>query len=82
MRQELLDLILALRPIHQMACRRVVQPTDRLFLTPEGANHDQATTGMRRVFRRVLERAGIDRKDAQGRTAAARVSLASAPASL
>ena len=67
LRQELLDQLLDLRVIHQNARRRVVQPTDRVLVTPEGANHDQATTGMRRVFRRVLERAGIDRKDALGR---------------
>jgi integrase len=66
-RQELLDELLALRPIHQRARRRVVQPNDRIFVTPDGANHDHATTGMRRVFRRVLERAGIVRIDKQGK---------------
>jgi integrase len=67
LRAELLDALLALRAVHQRARRRVVQPTDRVFVTPDGANHDTATTGMRRIFRRVLECAGIDRKDMQGR---------------
>lgn len=67
LRQELLDELLALKPIHQTARRRVVQPTDRIFLTPDGADHDHATTGMRRVFRRVLEQAGIDRIDVHGK---------------
>jgi integrase len=67
LRQELLDELLALRAVHQRARRRVVQPTDRVFVTPDGADHDHATTGMRRIFRRVLESAGIDRIDSQGK---------------
>jgi integrase len=67
LRQELLDELVALRAVHQRSRRRVVQPTDRVFVTPDGADHDAATTGMRRLFRRVLDRAGIDRTDVQGR---------------
>jgi integrase len=67
LRGELVAELLRLRVVHRRVRRKVVQAGDRILLTPDGADHDRATTGMRRLFRRVLERAGIDRKDARGR---------------
>lgn len=66
LRQALVDELLELREVHQLVRKRVVQANDRVFLSPDGAHWDCATTGARRLFRRVLERAGIDRHDATG----------------
>ena len=44
-----------------------MRPSDRVFITPEVADHDAATPGMRRIFRRVLETAGIDRISKHGK---------------
>ena len=68
LRRELVDQLLALRPVHQRARQRLVQPTDRLFLSPEAADWKQYTTNARRGFRRILELAAIDRIDASGCT--------------
>jgi integrase len=67
LREALVAELLALRVVHRRVRRKVVQADDRVMLTPDGADHDRATTGMRRLFRRVLDRAGIDRVDAHGR---------------
>lgn len=67
LRAELVDELLALRGLHPRVTRRVVQANDRVFLSPDGGHWDAATTGARRLFRRVLERAGIDRHDELGR---------------
>ncbi len=56
----------ALRTIHQCVRQRLVQPGDRIFLSPEGADWPLPTNAIRRILRRVLERAGIRRKDATG----------------
>jgi integrase len=67
LRSELVAELLALRPVHQRVRQRLVQPGDRIFLAPEGRAWDAATTGARRIFRRILERAGIARRDSAGR---------------
>jgi len=64
---ELVDELLALRAIHQRVRLRVVQPSDRVFLSPDGAEWASYTTNARRLLRRVLDRAGIVRRDALGR---------------
>jgi integrase len=64
---ELVDELLALRAIHQRVRLRVVQPSDRVFLSPDGADWASYTTNARRLLRRVLDRAGIARRDALGR---------------
>jgi integrase len=64
---ELVDELLALRAIHQRVRLRVVQPSDRVFLSPDGADWASYTTNARRLIRRVLDRAGIVRRDALGR---------------
>jgi integrase len=64
---ELVDELLALRAIHQRVRLRVVQPSDRVFLSPDGADWAEYTTNARRLLRRVLDRAGIVRRDALGR---------------
>lgn len=65
--QSLVDELLALRAVHQRVRLRVVQPTDRVFLSPDGADWAEYTTNGRRLLRRVLDRAGIARCDALGR---------------
>jgi integrase len=67
LRAELVQQLLALRPLHQRVRLRVVQPSDRIFLSPDGADWASYTTNARRLLRRVLDRAGIDRLDCQGR---------------
>jgi integrase len=57
----------ALRETQALVLRRPVRPDDRIFMTPEGCAWPWATNGAMRVFDRVLEAAGIDRVDAQGR---------------
>ncbi len=61
------DELLVLRAIHQRVRLRVVQPSDRVFLSPDGADWASYTTNARRLLRRVLDRAGIARRDALGR---------------
>jgi integrase len=56
-----------LRPLHARALGRAVGDADRVFLTPEARPQREDTTNARRVFRRMLEAAGIERIDALGR---------------
>ncbi len=56
-----------LRDTQALVLRRPVRPDDRIFKTPEGCDWPWATNGAMRVFDRVLEAAGIDRLDGQGR---------------
>jgi integrase len=56
-----------LRPLHARALGRAVSDADRVFLAPEGQPHREDTTNARRVFRRLLDAAGIERIDALGR---------------
>jgi len=67
LRAELVQELLGLRRVHRRARRRVVQAVDRIFLSPDGADLQVSTTAARILFRRVLERAGIDRVDQRGR---------------
>jgi integrase len=67
LRVEVHDEVVALRAIHQRVRLRVVQPGDRVFLSPDGADWAAYTTNARRLLRRILERAGIERFDSQGR---------------
>jgi len=67
LRGDLVEALLALRPVHQRVRQRLVQPGDRILLAPEGRPWDAATTGARRIFRRVLDRSGIVRRDSAGR---------------
>lgn len=65
-RQELADALLALRPIHERVLWREIEPTDKLFLTPEGCHWDPISKNCLRIFGRLLERAGIRRCDERG----------------
>jgi len=60
-------LLAALRTTHERALARIVGPRDRVFLSPDGAAWPASTTNARRVFKRLLERAEIERADAHGR---------------
>ncbi len=65
--KSLVDELLALRAVHQRVRMRLAQPADRVFLSPDGADWASYTTNARRLLRRVLDRAGIARRDALGR---------------
>lgn len=56
-----------LRDDHVRVLRRPLRPDDRVFLSPRGCPMPAATVNVMRVFDRLLEAAGIDRVDAQGR---------------
>jgi integrase len=56
-----------LRTLHARVLGRPVGDADRVFLTPEAHPQRADTTNVRRVFRRMLEAAGIERIDALGR---------------
>jgi integrase len=64
---ELVDKLFALRAIHRRVRLRIVQPSDRVSLSRDGADWAEYTTNGRRLLRRVLDRAGIARRDALGR---------------
>ncbi len=66
LRSELVEELWALRSVHQVVRQRLVQPGDRVFLAPEGAEWPKETNGARRILHRVLDRAGIEREDAAG----------------
>jgi integrase len=65
--QSLVDELLALRAVHQRVRMRLAQPSDRVFLSPDAADWAEYTTNGRRLLHRVLDRAGIARRDALGR---------------
>ncbi|MFN0009331.1 MAG: tyrosine-type recombinase/integrase [Planctomycetota bacterium] len=56
-----------LREIEAQALHRPVRPDDRIFMSPEARAWPIATRTAMRIFDRVLEAAGIDRLDHQGR---------------
>jgi integrase len=56
-----------LREIEAQALRRPVMPSDPVFMSPEACAWPIATRTAMRIFDRVLEAAGIDRLDHQGR---------------
>jgi len=85
---ELANELLVLRELHQRTRMRLVQPGDRVFVSPDGSDWAEYTTNARRLLRRVLDRAGIARIDALGRvidihalrhTAATRMARRSVP---
>jgi len=67
LRRELTDELLGLRAVHQGARLQLVRPGDRIFLSPDGSNWAAYTTNARRLLRRTLDRAGIERVDPTGR---------------
>ena len=66
LRDELLAELRAVRPFHERAHRRSLNVEDKLFLTPDGKPHHDQSGNMIRQLERILERAGIDREDADG----------------
>ena len=58
--------LVGLRAIHQRSRERLVQPGDRVFVTPEGADWPRDTSGARRIFHRCLDNAGIVKRDSAG----------------
>ena len=59
-----------LRALHAGNARvlgRPLRPDERVFLSPRGKPWCRPTNNVMRAFDRILEAAGIDRKDAQGR---------------
>ncbi len=66
LREGLVRVLEALRPIHETVLERPLLHTDRVFLTPEGAVWTHDGSGARRIFDRLLELAKIPRKDAAG----------------
>ncbi len=67
LRDELLDELRAVRPFHERVHRRSINPDDRLFLTPDGKPHYTQSGNTNRQLVRLLELAGIDREDSEGR---------------
>jgi integrase len=64
---ELAAALEGLLPIHESVLGRPAGPTDRVFLTPEGAPWGRPTNNLGRIYRRLLAVAAIPRVDAQGR---------------
>jgi integrase len=58
--------LLALRVVHQRARERLVQPSDRIFLTPDAEDWGRDTKNAMRLFRRVLCRAEIAKENSAG----------------
>jgi integrase len=58
----------ALREEHARVFGGVPGPRDLVFLTPNGTPWPVATTNLMRLHNRVLELAGVERVDAEGRT--------------
>jgi integrase len=68
LRRDLVDELLGLKAAHSAVLRRPLGPRDRVFLSPHGQPWSWSTVNLGRILHRVLEAAGIDRKDASGRT--------------
>ena len=66
LRQGLVVELLGLRDVHQRVRMQLVRPGDRIFLSPDGSNWAPYTTNARRLLRRTLDRAGIDRINSAG----------------
>lgn len=87
LRAELVTELWAPRSTHQHARERMAQPTDPIFLTPEAKPWLRETNNARRIFYRVLDRAGIARQSTDGvidlhalrHTAASRMARNSVP---
>jgi integrase len=56
-----------LRENHITVLGRPLRPSDRVFLSPEGCAWPSHTVNVTRILHRLLEDAGIDRLDAQGK---------------
>lgn len=67
LRRSLVDRLRALRVMHEAVHGRLPNVSDHVFLSPEGCPYRRPSTSVNRILRRVLDRAGIARVDAQGR---------------
>ncbi|MCK6447904.1 MAG: tyrosine-type recombinase/integrase [Planctomycetes bacterium] len=56
-----------LRAVHERVRGRPVEPGDRVFLTPDGADVSRYSNNLMRLFERLLVRSGIPKLDAHGR---------------
>ncbi len=64
------DIVRELREFRRLqgaAIGRVPRREDRVFLSPVGCPWPKATTNPMRIFDRILERAGIDKKNVEGK---------------
>ena len=68
LRAALVSELWALRAVHQQARERMAPPTDPNLLTPEARPWVRETNNARRIFYRVLDRAGIARRSTDGVT--------------
>jgi integrase len=66
LRRELVCELVGLKDIHMRVHRQLIRPGDRVFLSPDGCPCRSDTSNVRRMFLRLLERAGIPRVDAAG----------------
>jgi integrase len=57
----------ALQEIHIAVLQRPIRPSDRVFLSATACPWRRPTVNLMRIFDRLLDDAGIDRVDAQGR---------------
>ena len=67
LRAAVLEELLALRPIHERGLGRQLTGHDPVFRSPPGEAWPRSSRNALRVLWRVLERAGIERKDSEGR---------------
>jgi integrase len=80
--------LMQLKVMHETVLARLPAASDRVFLSPEGCAWARPTTNIIRVLRRIMERAKIQRIDAEGRkvdlhalrtTAASRLARSNVP---
>jgi integrase len=67
LREEVVQEMLALRPIHKRMLGQMPAQTDMIFLNPDGDVWPRNSRGLMRILSRVLTLARIDPKDADGR---------------
>src|SRR5688572_13509585 len=65
--EDMLAELLRLRAVHAELLGRDPEPTELVFLSPEGHAWCRPSNNVNRVLRRVLAAAGIPRKDGEGR---------------
>lgn len=65
--EEHVQVLRRLRRLQGAAIGRVPRREDRVFLSPVGCPWPKATTNTMRIFNRILERAGIDKRSAEGK---------------
>lgn len=68
LRDEMVDQLLAVRPIHERLLDRELRHDDRVFLTPRGKPWPRTSERALDILGRILKRAGIERVDALGRS--------------